>query len=327
MLSSSLPQEARAVLVLLAAIILSVLLVLLRRLAFRFLLRPVARGVRALFARLRPLFRLGRGTSVKQKPVKSFLGLRVGTIADAFTETEDAIAADFDKSSVTIDPQSRFACTWIRPTLPHDTEHHRDEADEDFEKAKNLFSAAVPIDANPLNLYDDIHNAFIVRLFSRSDKGCFYVLSELMRIINSNVLVHAGVFSFIVSVVAVANVTMSASVDFYHGLNLARLAPLSGSLEFLGVGEDEVNKAIFGVASCALGYVLMWVFYQIAYDQAQRHNGREMDNLLVSYLANINIRFNKIHGSATQAAVGDTVAEERKRKSVPEIDLLHCLAS
>jgi hypothetical protein len=326
MVSSSLPQEVRAVLVLLAAVILSVLLVLLRRLAFRWLLRPIARGLRALFGRLRALLRLGRGASARQRPVKSFLGLSVGAIAEALTETEEAIAADFDKSSVTIDPQSRFACTWIRPTLPHDTDHHRDDADEDFEKAKHLFSAAVPIDANPLNLYDDIHNAFIVRLFNKSDKGCFYVLSEFRRVINANVLVLAGIFSFIVSLVAVANVTVSASVDFYHGLNLAQLGPVSGSLAWLGVGEDEVNKALFGVASCALGYFLMWMFYQIAYDQAQRHNGREMDNLLVSYLANINVRFNKIYGSATQAVVGDTDVEEMKREAVLWIAILHWMA-
>src|SRR5262249_18346764 len=145
-------------------------------------------------------------------------------------------------------------------------------------------------------------------------------------VINSNVLVLAGILSCIVSLVAVANVTVSASVDFYHGLNLASLAPVSASLAFLGIGEDEVNKAFFGMASCALGYFLMWMFYQIASDQAQRHNGREMDNLLVSYLANINVRFNKIYGSATQAVVGDTDVEEMKREAVLWIAILHWMA-
>jgi hypothetical protein len=326
MVSSSIPHELRAVLVLLAAVLASFLLVLLRRLAFRWLLRPVGRGLRAVFGRLRALVRLGRGAPVKQRPVKSFLGLSVGAIAEAFTETEEAIGADFDKSTVTIDTHSRLACTWIRPTLAHDAQHTRDDAERDFDNAKRLFAASVPIDANPLNLYDDIHNAFIVRLFDRSDKGCFYVLSEFRRVINSNVLMLAGILSFIVSVVAVSNVTMSSSFDFYHGLNLARLEPVFGALPLLGIGEDEINKAIFGLVSCALGYLLMWMFYQMAYDQAQRHNGREMDNLLVSYLANINIRFNKIHGSATQALVGDTDVEVMKRETVLWIAILHWMA-
>jgi hypothetical protein len=70
----------------------------------------------------------------------------------------------------------------------------------------------------------------------------------------------------------------------------------------------------------------MWMFYNMAYDQAQRHNGREMDNLLVGYLANISIRFNKIHASATQAVVGDTEVTEMKRETVLWIANLHWMA-
>ena len=90
--------------------------------------------------------------------------------------------------------------------------------------------------------------------------------------------------------------------------------------------RDKFNKVMFGVVSCALGYLLMWTFYNMAYDQAQRHNGREMDNLLVGYLANINIRFNKIHASATQAVVGDTEVNEMKRETVLWIANLHWMA-
>ena len=44
-----------------------------------------------------------------------------------------------------------------------------------------MFAAEVPLRSNPLNLYDDIHNAFIVNLFSRSDKPCFHILSEFRK--------------------------------------------------------------------------------------------------------------------------------------------------
>jgi hypothetical protein len=324
--STNLPANLRAILLLLAAVVAAALLVLLRRLAFRWILRPLGRGLRVIARRLRVLLRLGGGAPVKQKPVKSFLGLSVGAIAEAFTETEDAIAEDFDKSSVSLGPQSRLGCKWIRPVLAHDSEYTRGDADEDFEKAKHLFRAVVPIDSNPLNLYDDIHNAFIVNLFGKSDKGCFYVLTEFRRVINSNVSVLAGIYSFIVSVVAVANVTVSTSVDFYHILNLASIEPVYNGPAFLAIGQEEFNKIMFGLVSCALGYLLMWMFYNMAYDQAQRHNGREMDNLLVGYLANINIRFNKIHASATQAVVGDTEVSEMKRETVLWIANLHWMA-
>jgi hypothetical protein len=321
--SSPVPPELRAILLLLLAVVVSVVLVLLRRAVFRWLLRPISRGFRAVLARLRELARLGRRAPVKQKPVKSFLGLGVGAITEAFTETDEAIAAGFDKSSVTIDSHSRFACTWIRPAL---LETEKDDPDEDFERAKHLFSAAVPIDSNPLNLYDDINNAFIVNLLSGSDKGCFYILSEFRKAINSNVLVLAAIYSCIVSLVAVANVTISGSIDFYHGLNLGGAGPISGGLAFLGLSVDELNKGMFGLVSCAVGYLLMWMFYQMAYDQAQRHNGRELDNLLVSYLANIDVRFNRIHGRATQAVVGDTDVAEMKRETVLWIAILHWMA-
>src|SRR5262245_19547833 len=325
-MDSTLPANLRAILLLLAAVVAAALLVLLRRLAFRWLLRPLGRGLRALAGRLRLLLRFGGRAPVKQRPVKSFLGLSVGAIAEAFTETEDAIAEDFDKSSVSIGPQSRLGCTWIRPALVHDAEYTRDDADEDFERAKRLFRAVVPIDSNPLNLYDAIHNSFIIHLFGKSDKGCFYVLTEFRRVINSNVSVLAGIFSFIVSVVAVANVTASTSIDFYRILNLASAEPMPNGLTFLAIGQEEFNKVMFGLVSCALGYLLMWMFYNMAYEQAQRHNGREMDNLLVGYLANINIRFNKIHASATQAVVGDAEVNEMKRETVLWIANLHWMA-
>lgn len=319
------PQELRAVLLLLGAVLVSVLFVLLRRIAFRWLLRPLGRGIRAVSARLRGLLRLG-GRAPKQKPAKSLLGLSVGTIAEAFTETDEAIAADLDKSSVSIEPQSRLACTWIRPTLAYSSEYHREDAEEDFANAKRLFSTVVPIESNPLNLYDDIHNAFIVNLLSKSDKGCLYVLSEFKRVINSNVLALAGIFSFIVSLVAVLNVTASTSIDFYRIFNLGGVEPVARSLAFLGADAEALNKGMFGLVSCAVGYLLMWMFYQMAYDQAQRHNGREMHNLLLGYLANISNRFHRINAHATQAVVGDTEVGEMKREAVLWITNLHWIA-
>jgi hypothetical protein len=318
------PQELRAVLLLVAAILLSALLLLLRRVVFRFVFRPISRGLRAIFGRLRALARLGSRAPVKQKPVKQAMGLGVGALAEAFTETDEAIAADFDKSSVTIDAHLRLACKWIRPALPEVEKD--DDPKEDFSRAKHLFSAEVPIYANPLNLYDDVHNAFVVNLLSGSDKGCFYILSEFRKVINANALVLAIVFSFIVSLVAIANVTISTSIDFYRAFNLANVELIASGLGYLGISEQQLNKGVFGVVSCGAGYFLMWMFYQLAYEQAQRHNGRELDNLLVSYLSRINARFNSIHGRATQAVVGDANVDEMKKETVLWIAILHWMA-
>jgi hypothetical protein len=321
---TNLSANLRAVLLLLAAVVVAAILVLLRRLAFRWLIRPIGRGIGAVFSRLRFLLRLGRRAPPKRKPVKSLTGLSVGAIAEAFTETDDAIAEGFVKESVTIERHPRFACVWITPTHVQDVTN--DTAEDDFEKAKHLFTAAVPAATNALNLYDDIHNAFIVRLFNQSDNVCFYILSEFRKVINSNVSVLAGICSLIVSLVAVANVTVSSWIDFNHILTLDKVPAIADGFIFLGIGGEEINKAIFGLASCTLGFGLMWLFYHMAYDQAQTHNGREMDKLLVGYLADISSNFNKIHGSAMQAVVGDTDVEAMKRQTTLWIATLHWMA-
>src|SRR5262245_55940751 len=128
--STNLSANLRAVLLLLAAVIVAALLLLLRRLAFRWLLRPLGRGIRSVSAVLRALLCLGRRAPVKQRRVKSLMGLSVGAIAEAFTETDDAIAEAFDESSVTIERHPRFACTWITATLASDDTS--DSPEDDF---------------------------------------------------------------------------------------------------------------------------------------------------------------------------------------------------
>ena len=70
----------------------------------------------------------------------------------------------------------------------------------DFKKAESFFQVDInPLASNPLNLYDDVHNAFIVNLFKGSDKVCFYVLSEFRKAINYNVTMLSVIFSLIAS--------------------------------------------------------------------------------------------------------------------------------
>jgi hypothetical protein len=315
-------QKGRAVLVLLAVIMLAALIVLLRRLLFRWLLRPAARLLRAFFRHLRRLLRIGGRASVKQRPGKSAVSLGVGALAEGFMETEDAIAADsFDTSSVRIERNARFVCAWIRPQYDRQPDYRIDNAEEDFDKAKQLFEADVPLGSNPLNLYDDIHNAFIVKLFSRSDKPCFHILSEFRKTISANVLALIVTYTLIVSAVLVINLTVPTSIEFYQRLGLGDVEVLPSKLfvPLLGTELDtatEFNRFMFALMSCFFGLGLMWMFNNLAYEQSQRYNGQQMHTFLMNYLSDISNHFHAIRGSATQAVIRETEVEAMKRETL-----------
>jgi hypothetical protein len=322
-------QSTWPVFVLLAAIMLAALMVLLRRIVFRWLLRPFVRGLRGLFRSLRRLLRLGRRASARQRPAESLLGLGVGAMAEGFTETEDAIANDFDTASVPIVRKSRFVCSWLEPQFRRQEGYHRDNAEQDFANAKRLFSAEVPLGSNPLNLYDDIHNAFIVNLLRGSDRPCFHVLSEFRKTINANVLTLAVTYSLIVSAVLVVNIAVPTWIEFHQRLGLGEVLSPAYSVPYLGVELDtamEFNKLMFALMSCFLGFGLMWMFYNLTYEQSQKHNGNQMNNFLVVYLGNISNYFHEIRANATGAIVGDAEKEEMKRETVLWITILHYMA-
>ena len=208
----------------------------------------------------------------------------------------------------------------VAPDAQHKGDYEKPEAKVDFKKAESFFQVDInPLASNPLNLYDDVHNAFIVNLFKGSDKICFYVLSEFRKAINFNVTMLSVIFSLIVSVVAVLNVLWSRSVDFYKLAGVPQGRWLPPTLPFFSMEfqtQAVVNLAIFGAASCAIGFGLMWLFYHIAYDQSQRHNGLQLNAFLVRYLSDINIQFTKIHTRATQAVVEGDDLEEMKSDAV-----------
>jgi hypothetical protein len=320
----------KTVAILIATIIVAAMLVLARGVAvavlarvFRLVLRPIWLGGRYVFRRLAAVLRFLRILSRRQpqRPADAFLGLSIQTLAHAFTETERAIKdGNFDPSSIPIDRHRRLVCFWLHPQAQHQGEYEKDQAERDFDKASRFFKVDIqPLKSNPLNLYDDAHNAFIVKLFENSDKVCFYVLSEFRKMINSNVTMLSVIYSLIVSVVAVLNVLWSRSVDFYKlaGVPQGRwLPPVIGLLGAEFQTQAVVNTAIFGAVSCLVGFGLMWMFFHIAYDQSQRHNGLQLNNFLVRYLADINIQFTKIHTRATQAVVEDSDIDDMKRDAV-----------
>jgi len=325
--------------ILIVTIIVAAILVLARGVAvgaiariFRLLLQPIWRAARYVVGRIAAMLRFLRILSRRQpqRPADAFLGLSVQTLSQAFTETDNAIKDGFDTASVPIERHRRLVCFWLHPAAQHEGTYEKAQAEEDFKKAESFFKIDVePLKANALNLYDDVHNAFIVNLFKGSDKVCFYVLSEFRKTINSNVTMLSVIFSLIVSAVAVLNILWSRSVDFYKLAGVPQGRWLPPVIGFLGVEfqtQVVVNTAFFGAFSCLIGFGLMWLFYHIAYDQSQRHNGLQLNNFLVRYLADINIQFTKIHTRATQAVVEDTEIEDMKKDAVLWITNLQWMA-
>ena len=76
------------------------------------------------------------------------------------------------------------------------------------------------------------------------------------------------------------------------------------------------NKAIFGALSCCLGMATMWIFYQTEYSPFQRNNGRELNNFLTRYLAQLYGNFRSVEANARGAIVGEKDVSVIKEKSV-----------
>jgi hypothetical protein len=326
------------IIILLLAISLAAALVFLRRpafvitvRAFRLLIRPLSKLFRflsRLIARVLRSLRIVSKAPPRQRPVQVFTGLTVDAVARPLTETDQAITEGFDPSSVEIKRHRRLFCTWLAPDF-NNVQYDRNQAENDFVKAKGFFASEVYINSNPLNLYDDINNAFIVRLFKDSDKICFYVLSEFRKIITLNVVIISVIFSLIVSTVAVLNVLNSNSIDFFHHLKLDNNSYIPASFTLFGSqfeSSSVVNRFVFGSLSCLLGFGLMLLFYHISYEQFQRLNGQQMNNFLVRYLADININFAQIQASATRTVVEDKDIQEVKKDTVLWITNLQWMA-
>lgn len=327
------------IVILIVTIVVAALLVLMRGVAiliigrlFRWFVRPILAGIGWVFQRMAAGLRFLRILSrsrPQQRPTEAFLGLSVNTLSRALTETEEAIRHNPSPANVEIKRHRRIVCFWLAPQIDHKGEYERPEAERDIKRAERFFSTDIPVESNPLNLYDDVHNAFIVDLFGDSDKGCFHVLTEFRKTINANVVMLSVGFSLIVSIVAVLNILWSKYVDFYRLAGVPQGRWLPPVISFLGSEFETkmvVNTAIFGAATSLLGFGLMWLFYNIAYDQSQRHNGQQMNNFLVRYLSDLNISFAKIHTHATRAVVEEADIEHVKKDTVLWITNLQWMA-
>jgi hypothetical protein len=318
--------------ILIAAIVLVALFLLQRKTPFRIIgratrvvVRPPARVFRAA---KRPIVwtlrRLRLVAKVQTKPEPEIaIHSAVGVIARVFatgTEADKAISDNFDVSTVKIERNKQLFCTWLSPvSMPH-VVYNDAQAQADFEKAKQFFSTSISTDTNPQNLYEDIESAFTVSMFRQSDKPCFYVLSQFRKTINANVMILAIVFSAIVSFVAVVNIMLSTSVDFYGALNTGEKLPFTLNLWVVNlpidISRDFFNRFVFGFVSCLVGYCVMWLFYHTEYSQFQRFNGQHLKTYLVDYLSRINNNFRQIQTNAANTMLAEAPVEEMKQDAI-----------
>ena len=141
-------------------------------------------------------------------------------------------------------------------------------------------------------------------------------------------MILAILFSFVVSIVAIANLLASTYFNFYTAIGIDKYMPIY--VEFLNynfdVSVDTFNKMVFGTLSCLLGYFAMWFFYHTEYAQFQRYNGQQLNNFLVEYLASININYRQIHTNATQTILEEKDVEEMKHDTALWITNLQWMA-
>jgi hypothetical protein len=328
--SGSAPADAASSgLILLLSILILAVVFALWKFVFRMIGRMfraaaprIGRWLRPLVKRLVRFLRLLRLVPREPRPLvaPSVAGVTMGTIGRTVaggSETEEAIASGADRQELEFMVQRNrgLFCTWLAPAPAPRVAYDATAAEADRENVKRFFGARVPVYFNPLNLYEDADGAFIVGLFRNSDRRVFHVLSEFRKTINRNVLWLSILISIVASVVAVANVFLSTTIPFnsYSYLGSLKEYPypsfsLSGlGFEWRPMPREVLDKFVFGVLSCFIGWAIMWLFYHTEYVQFQRNNGQQMSNFLQHYMEGVNSSFKDISRNA-QA----TVAQERE---------------
>ncbi len=194
---------------------------------------------------------------------------------------------------------------WLRPgdgCVPEqDEDYTQENAEEDLDKAKRFLNYDIPVTQALRSrehqfLYEDIEGAMISDLFRDSDRVCFYVLTEMRKVINSNIRKLAVSYSLIVFIVFIANIFLSGGISF---TTMFQIEPVTvGQVTF---NELFINKAIFGVVSFLLGVIIMWMLYSMEYKHYQRNNGRELNSYITRYLANLNSHYRQADAEARGA--------------------------
>ncbi len=316
--------------ILLVGVALAAALILLRKSPFFLISRVVSGFFRPLVRALRFLRIISRvGRAAKPGPgVRAYVGPSAwAAFARPFTwktETDNALGSGLDPVRAQLKTCKGIFFSWLQPeegivTLPR--EYTEDIAKNDLEKARKFLTYDIPIRTNPQSLYEDLDGAFIVDIFKNSDNKCFYVLSEMRKVINTNVRILSVLFSSIVAIVLIGNIFYSEYIDFFYLLQMhdnittIEFDIFNNHYQYI-IEKTSINKAIFGALSCCLAIATMWIFYQTEYSPFQRNNGRELNNFLTRYLAQLYGNFRSVEANARGAIVGEQDASVMEEKSV-----------
>ncbi len=181
-----------------------------------------------------------------------------------------------------------------------------------FDNAELFFKRRVSLRAYPHSLYEDVETAYIVRLFSQSDRGCFYLLHEARKLINANVRNMTMLFSAIMSVAFILNI-WNASIDprdeseSVIGLfNLYQFlgAEMRSWTVILGSTPQEINASVLALVTCVAALLPMWMFFFMEYYPNQRNSSREVNNFITRYLARMTDHYNRCVANAKSVTVG-----------------------
>lgn len=148
-------------------------------------------------------------------------------------------------------------------------------ADSYVKEAQKFFNRQVALTVNSRALYEDAEGAFIISLFRRNDRRCYYILNEMRKTINGNARRLVLLFSLLLAGVFAAELILPA--------------------------EAFATK----LALCAATVALMFIWHNAGYQKQQQHNVRELRSFLTRYLGRISDRYREATGIARGVTVGD----------------------
>ena len=159
-----------------------------------------------------------------------------------------------------------------------------DIAHQYLAEAKKFFNRKVSLEANEHALYEDAEGAFIISLFRKNDRRCYYFLNEMRKTINGN----ARRLILVLTAILVTAITLTTT--------LLRPNPL------------------YWIGACVAAILWMQLWHNAAYANRQKHNTRELRAFLTRYLGRVSDRYRE----ATAMARGVTVGDETDSKKLSE---------
>ncbi len=312
-------------------------------LAFRFIFRltvRIARLIIRLFAIIiKPVLLVLRRIKFisppKEQPTTAAVGLALGSVANAMTETEEELDKAFKRQDEGKDDKGRSIDLYtmdqelsFRSLIPQDKKsdsYTREKIPRDYERAKEFFSTEFDNDVNALNLYDDIDSAFVVKTFGESDYHCFLILSKFKKIISSNITRLTVYTSGLLSLYILINILFANSVDVLsllddgsnHVISIVQNIVATTTFNLiqpidLSEGSDArkyINKFTFGLISFVFIYFIIIIIYRMGYRKEQQQNAIRMQAFLKAYLSELANRSEILVNNATLA-----VTEISKKK-------------